>query len=75
MKTALLAQNEALEAKTLNPDVKKSMIPLSHSVMYPVDIDGAILPCCCVEVVPSDSYFYFINIQIFCQSIFYSSKY
>lgn len=56
MKTALLAQNEALEAKTLNPDVKKSMIPLSHSVMYPVDIDGAILPCCCVEVVPSDSY-------------------
>ena len=56
MKTALLAQNEALEAKSLNPDVKKSMLPLSHSVMYPVDVDGAILPCCCVEVVPSDSY-------------------
>ena len=56
MKTALLAQNEALEAKTLNPDVKKSMLPLSHTVQYPVDVDGAILPCCCVEVVPSDSY-------------------
>lgn len=56
MKTALLAQNEALEAKTLNPDVKKSMLPLSHSVTFPVDVDGAIYPICCVEVVPSDSY-------------------
>ena len=55
-KTALLAQNEALEARTLNPNVKKSMIPLSHTVQYPVDIEGAILPCCCVEVVPTDSY-------------------
>ena len=56
MKTALLAQNEALEAKTLNPDVKKSMLPLSHSITFPVDVDGAIYPICCVEVVPSDSY-------------------
>ena len=56
MKTALLAQNEALEARTLNPNVKKSMLPLSHSVTFPVDVDGAIYPICCVEVVPSDSY-------------------
>ena len=56
MKTALLAQNEALEARTLNPNVKKSMLPLSHSVTYPIDVEGAIYPICCVEVVPSDSY-------------------
>ena len=56
MKTALLAQNEALEAKTLNPNVKKSMIPLSHTVTFPVDVEGAIYPICCVETVPSDSY-------------------
>lgn len=55
-KTALLAQNEALEAKQLNPSVKKSMLPLSHSVTFPVDVEGAIYPICCVEVVPSDSY-------------------
>lgn len=56
MKTALLAQNEALEARTLNPNVGKSMIPLSHSTTFPVDVEGAIYPICCVEVVPSDSY-------------------
>lgn len=56
MKTALLGQNEALEARELNPDVKKSMLPLSHSVFFPVDVDGAIYPVCCVEVVPTDSY-------------------
>ena len=56
MKTALLAQNEALEARTLNPSVGKSMLPLSHSVTFPVDVDGAMYPICCVEVVPSDSY-------------------
>lgn len=56
MKTALLAQNEAIEAKTLNPNVGKSMLPLSHSTTFPVDVEGAIYPICCVEVVPSDSY-------------------
>ena len=56
MKTALLAQNEALEARELNPNVGKSMLPLSHSVTFPVDVEGAIYPICCVEVVPSDSY-------------------
>ena len=56
MKTALLAQNEALEARQLNPNVGKSMLPLSHSVTFPVDVEGAMYPICCVEVVPSDSY-------------------
>lgn len=56
MKTALLAQNEALEARELNPNTKKSMLPLSHTITFPVDVEGAIYPICCVEVVPTDSY-------------------
>ena len=29
---------------------------IKASVTFPVDVDGAMYPICCVEVVPSDSY-------------------
>lgn len=56
MKTALLAQNEALAARDYLPQHDMSVLSLSHSVQYPVDVDGAILPCCCIEVSPHESY-------------------
>ena len=56
MKTALLAQNEALAARDYQPNHDSSVLPLSHSVQYPVDVDGAILPCCVIEVNPHESY-------------------
>lgn len=54
--TQLLAQNDNTAEKFLKNDVGHSMIPLSHSVQYPVDVDGAILPCCLIETVPSDRF-------------------
>lgn len=56
MKTALLAQNEALAARDYQPQHDMSLLPLSHSCQYTVDVDGAILPCCIVEVNPHESY-------------------
>lgn len=56
MKTNLLAQNDNLVIENLKADVGKSVMDLSHSVTFPVDVDGAIYPICCVETVPSDSF-------------------
>lgn len=56
MKTNLLAQNDNLVIENLKADVGKSVMDLSHSVTFPVDVDGAIYPICCVETLPSDSF-------------------
>ena len=56
MKTNLLAQNDDLVIENLKADVGKSVMNLSHSVTFPIDVDGAILPICCIETVPSDSF-------------------
>lgn len=55
-KTNLLAQNDDLVIENLKADVGKSVMDLSHSVTFPIDVDGAILPICCVETLPSDSF-------------------
>ena len=55
-KTNLLAQNDDLVISNLKADVGKSVMDLSHSVTFPIDVDGAILPICCIETVPSDSF-------------------
>lgn len=56
MKTNLLAQNDNLVIENLKADVGKSVMDLSHSVTFPVGVDGALYPICCVETVPSDSF-------------------
>ena len=56
MKTNLLAQNDDLVIENLKADVGKSVMNLSHSVTFPIDVDGAILPICCIETLPSDSF-------------------
>lgn len=56
MKTNLLAQNDDLVIENLKADVGKSVMDLSHSVTFPIDVDGAILPICCIETLPSDSF-------------------
>ena len=56
MKTNLLAQNDNLVIENLKADVGKSVEPLSNSVTFPIDVDGAILPICCIETLPSDSF-------------------
>lgn len=56
MKTNLLAQNDNLVIENLKADVGKSVMDLSHSVTFPIDVDGAILPICCIETLPSDSF-------------------
>lgn len=56
MKTNLLAQNDNLVIENLKADVGKSVEPLTHSVTFPVDIEGAIYPICCIETLPSDSF-------------------
>lgn len=55
-KTNLLAQNDDLVIENLKADVGKSVMNLSHSVTFPIDVDGAILPICCIETLPSDSF-------------------
>ena len=56
MKTNLLAQNDNLVIENLKADVGKSVMDLSHSVTFPINPDGAILPICCLETLPSDSF-------------------
>ena len=56
MKTNLLAQNDNLVIENLKADVGKSVMDLSHSVTFPVDVDGALYPICCIETLPSDSF-------------------
>ena len=55
-KTALLAQNDNLAIESLKQSVGRSVFDLSHSTTFPISPDGAILPICCVETVPSDSF-------------------
>ena len=54
--TALLAQNDNLAIDQLKQNVGRSVFDLSHSTTFPIDVDGAILPICCLETVPSDSF-------------------
>ena len=56
MKSALLAQNDNLAIENLKKNVGRSVFDLSHSTTFPIDVDGAILPICCIETVPSDSF-------------------
>ena len=56
MTTNLLAQNDNLVIENLKADVGKSIEPLIHSVTFPIDVDGAIYPICCIETLPSDSF-------------------
>lgn len=56
MKSALLAQNDDLAIENLKKKVGRSVFDLSHSTTFPIDVDGAILPICCLETVPSDSF-------------------
>ena len=56
MKTNLLAQNDRMAQETIKQNVGKSAEPLSHSITFPVDVEGAIYPICCIETVPSDSF-------------------
>ena len=56
MKSALLAQNDNLAIENLKQSVGRSTFDLSHSATFPIDVDGAILPICCLETVPSDSF-------------------
>lgn len=56
MKSALLAQNDSLVIENLKQNVGRSVFDLSHSTTFPIDVDGAILPICCLETVPSDSF-------------------
>ena len=56
MKSALLAQNDNLAIENLKQNVGRSVFDLSHSTTFPIDVDGAILPICCIETVPSDSF-------------------
>lgn len=56
MKTALLPQNDNLVIDSLKENVGRSVFDLSHSTTFPIDVDGAILPICCIETVPSDSF-------------------
>ena len=56
MKSALLAQNDDLAIENLKQSVGRSVFDLSHSTTFPIDVDGAILPICCIETVPSDSF-------------------
>ena len=56
MKSALLAQNDNLAIESLKQSVGRSAFDLSHSTTFPIDVDGAILPICCIETVPSDSF-------------------
>lgn len=55
-KTALLAQNDNTAIEAIKQKVGRSVFDLSHSTTFPIDVDGAILPICCVETVPSDSF-------------------
>lgn len=55
MKTALLAQNDDLAIDNLKQNVGRSVFDLSHTTTFPIDVDGAILPICALETVPSDS--------------------
>lgn len=55
-KTALLAQNDNLAIENLKQKVGRSVFDLSHTTTFPIDVDGAILPICCIETVPSDSF-------------------
>lgn len=55
-KTALLAQNDNLAIDQLKQNVGRSSFDLSHSTTFPIDVDGAILPICAIECVPSDSF-------------------
>lgn len=54
--TSLLAQNDNLAIEQLKQNVGRSSFDLSHSTTFPIDVDGAILPICCIETVPSDSF-------------------
>ena len=56
MKTNLLAQNDSLVIENLKADIGRSVENLTHSVTFPIDVDGAILPICCIETLPSDSF-------------------
>lgn len=56
MKSALLAQNDNLAIESIKQNVGRSVFDLSHSTTFPIDVDGAILPICCIETVPSDSF-------------------
>lgn len=55
-KTALLAQNDNLAIESIKAKVGRSAFDLSHSTTFPIDIDGAILPICCIETVPGDTF-------------------
>lgn len=55
-KTALLAQNDNLAIESIKAKVGRSVFDLSHSTTFPIDIDGAILPICCIETVPGDTF-------------------
>lgn len=55
-KTALLAQNDNLAIDELKQSVGRSVFDLSHTTTFPINPDGAILPICCIETVPSDSF-------------------
>ena len=55
-KTALLAQNDNLAIDAIKAKVGRSAFDLSHSTTFPIDIDGAILPICCMETVPGDTF-------------------
>ena len=67
MKTNLLAQNDSLVIENLKADVGRSVENLSHSVTFPIDVDGAILPICCIETLPSDSFE--INVEVLLRQI------
>lgn len=56
MKSALLAQNDNLVIENIKQNVGRSVFDLSHSTTFSIDVDGAILPICCLETVPSDSF-------------------
>lgn len=56
MKTALLPQNDNLVIDSLKENVGRSVFDLSHSTTFPIDVNGAILPICCIETVPSDAF-------------------
>ena len=55
-KTALLAQNDNLAIDAIKSHVGRSGFDLSHSTTFPIDINGAILPICCIETVPGDTF-------------------
>ena len=56
MNKTLLPQNYNKMIEDIKTNVGRSSFDLSHSVTFPIDVDGALLPISCFETVPGDAF-------------------